>query len=578
MLWVDLALQAFRDVRAQAAVTLQRGYNAVVCDSVVPETVIDAALELCFPQSIGEHGRGIITFVGRDGATYRVLRDFATAGAQLYAFEPTRRQFLPVAEGAVAVGAALKEQLAVESRDVLADTFTLTADHLPASETPRPPNPAARARLTAIEAKIAAQARGRQLEVQLDQMTQRKLEVDDAINERAVSADRLKRAEVGLAPYAQLSVLPDDFLAFYEDAMEKERHKRSDLVRWQHEHEEYERLVRAAEESPIMKDWRVIGGVLAGVTAVGVGLWLGGTFRYIAFLDIPAFGLATFALWQNLSHREALAIARKRLAASDRRREQIESRDAEVIAKAHELAAMVGFSSVDEVRETMKALAAAKAEASEARRAYQEAEDDPELQRLREEKTALESATRAVEKELATMGMSGSDVGVLQAEASSLRRLLGIREERADELSRTFELALQHFGGDATQAAMLLTQRATQFIGHMTAKKLTRIEVDIDGGMAVVGAGGVQAPQLLPAPWRELVILAVRGALLTSLPPERRLPFVVGPLELSTPGGDDLLRRYLGVIAQAGVQVVHLIDRPARAQGAPNLTRFVVRA
>jgi hypothetical protein len=276
VLWVDLALQAFRDVRVQAAVTLQRGYNAVVCDSVVPETVIDAALELCLPSGSGEQGRGIITFVGRDGATYRVLRDFATAGAHLYVFEPTRRQFLPVAEGAPAVAAALSAQLAVESRDLLADTFTLTAEHMPASETPRPPNPAARARLTAIETKIATQARGKQLEGQLDAMTHRKLEVDDAINVKAVSADRLKRADAALAPYAQLTVLPDDFLAMYESAMEKERHKRADLVRWQQEHDDHERLVRAAEDSPVVKDWRVVAGVLSGAAAVGVGLWLGG--------------------------------------------------------------------------------------------------------------------------------------------------------------------------------------------------------------------------------------------------------------------------------------------------------------
>ncbi|HSI04138.1 MAG TPA: hypothetical protein VLC93_06670, partial [Myxococcota bacterium] len=457
------------------------------------------------------------------------------------------------------------------------DTFTITADHMPAAETPRPPNPAARARLAAIEAKIASQARGKQLETQLDAMTQRRLEVDDAVNAKAVSADRMKRANAALAPYAQLTVLPDDFLAMYESAMEKERHKRADLVRWQQEHDDHERLVRAAEETPVLRDWRVIAGVLSGAAAVGVGLWLGGSLRYIAFLDIPAFGLATFALWQNLSHREALAVARKRLAASDRRREQIESRDAELIAKAHELAAMVGFSSLDEVRETIKARDAAKAEAAEARRLFHEAEEDPELMRLREEKTALESAVQAIEKELATMGMSGSDIGVLQAEAAGLRRLLGIREERADELSRTFEVALRHFGGDATQTAMALTQRSSQFIQHLSGKKLTRIEVDIDGTMSVVGADGVQPPQLLPVPWRELVILAVRGALLTALPPERRLPVLVGPFELSTPGGDELLRRYLGVLAQAGLQVLHLLDRPQRAEGAPNVTRFVAR-
>ncbi len=578
MLWVDLALQAFRDVRSQATLTLQRGYNAVVCDSVVPETALTAILELCLPSGNGEQGRGIITFVGRDGATYRVLRDFATAGAQLFVFDGTRRQFAAIADGAAAVAEALAPQLAIESRDLLADTFTLTSEHMPASETPRPPNPAARARLTAVEAKIATQTRGKQLEAQLDAMTQRKLEVDDAINGKAVSADRMKRADAALAPYAQLTVLPDNFLSMYETAMEKERHKRADLVRWQQEHDEHERLVRAAEESPILKDWRVIAGLFSGAAAVGLGLWLGGSLRYIAFLDIPAFGLATFALWQNLSHREALAVAKKRLAASDRRRDQIESRDVELIAKAHELAAMVGFSSLDEVRETIKARDVAKAEAAEARRLYQEAEDDPELQRLREEKVALDSATQAVERELATMGMSGSDVGVLQAEAASLRRLLGIREERADELSRTFEVALRHFGGDATNTAMMLTQRSSQFIQHLSAKKLTRIEVDIDGTMSVVGAAGVQPPQLLPAPWRELVILAVRGALITALPPERRLPLLVGPFELSTPGGDDLLRRYLGVIAQAGVQVVHLLDRPQRAEGAPNVTRFVARA
>jgi hypothetical protein len=578
VLWVDFALQSFRDVRKSASLKLQPGYNVVVCDSVVPETAIEAIIELLFPGLLSETGRGVLSFLGRDRGTYRVMRDFATGGAQLYALDPVKRQFTTVADGPADVAPAMHSHVVVESRDVMNDVFTLSADHMPVGATPpRPNNPAARERLRTLEEKIASQGRGKALESELDGMMRRKLEVDDIITAKTGNAIGLRQAEGNAAQFAHLSVLPDDFLLIYESAETKKAQKQADLTRWQHERDEQERLMRAAEHTHLLKDWRVIAGGLIGIAAIAAGLVIGGPYRYLAFLDIPAFGLATYALWQSLSHREDMQIAKKRLAASDRRREQIESRDVDLIGKAKEMADLVGFTTLAEVRQTMIARDAAKRALAEAQAVYDAAESHPELVAAREESENLGREIRQRELELSTMGLSGSDVGAMQAEAAQLRRLLGVRKPGEDDsLQRVFGLATQVFGGDATQTAITLTQRATQFIGHLSGKKLTRIEVDIDGSMAVIGPTGVvTAEQLTPAQ-RELVVLALRAALLTSIPAERRLPVLVGPFELAA--GDKLLRGYLGVLAQAGLQVVHFVDKASRTEGVMDVRRFVVSA
>ena len=143
-------------------------------------------------------------------------------------------------------------------------------------------------------------------------------------------------------------------------------------------------------------------GPTDGVAAVAAGLIIGGTYRYIAFLDIPAFGLATYALWQNLSHREDMQIAKKRLAASDRRREQIENRDIDLIERAKEMAALVNFTTLAEVREVMIARDNAKRALADAQAVYDAAENDPELIRLREESDTLGRQIRQRELELST--------------------------------------------------------------------------------------------------------------------------------------------------------------------------------
>ncbi len=408
-------------------------------------------------------------------------------------------------------------------------------------------------------------------------MMHRKLEVDDLVAAKAGNTIGLKQAEGMVAQFAQLSVLPDDFLQLYEAAEAKKAQKQADLTRWQHERDEQERLMRAAEHAHLVKDWRVIAGGLIGIAAVAAGLALGGPYRYVAFLDIPAFGLATFALWQNLSHREDMQIAKKRLAASDRRRDQIENRDVDLIQQAKEMASLVGFTTLIEVRDVMTSRDNAMSGLADAQAAYDAAEGDPELVRLRDESDVLSREIRRRELELSTMGLSGSDVGAMQAEVASLRRLLGVRKPGDDDsLKRVFAMATHLFGGDATQTAITLTQRATQFIGHMSGKKLTRIEVDIDGSIAVIAPTGVlNAEQLTPAQ-RELVVLALRAALVTSIPAERRVPFVVGPFELAA--GDKLLRGYLGVLAQAGMQVVHFVDKASRTEGVMDVRRFVMSA
>ena len=87
---------------------------------------------------------------------------------------------------------------------------------------------------------------------------------------------------------------------------------------------------------------------------------LGGVFRWVALLDIPAYGLATIVSYRNLTQREqrdGIAFRRK---LSDQRKEKLLGRDGVEITAVDVILNEVGLQTPDEVRAALKARAEVK--------------------------------------------------------------------------------------------------------------------------------------------------------------------------------------------------------------------------
>lgn len=574
MLATELALQSFRDVRASAPLQLRPGHNAVVCDSVRPESLCEAYLELLFPgSSPSEGGRGILTFTARDGQSYRVLRDFASGMAQLQAFNQASKQYAMVSEGLANVAKAVRQHVGPAARDAVLQTFIVQGSDIPGAASAETDNPAARSRLRELEAKLASYQRATHIDNELQELTRRKYAADDAVKRLGGDKSHVDAALAELSRFAELSVLSDGFVNEYSDMQAKESQKNADLQRVENERLELERLLRAASETPVFKDWRVIGGLLLGIAAVATGLTLGGSLRLLAFLDIPAFGLATWALWQNLGHREEIGGAKKRIAALDNKKNQISVRDNDMIERVRDLAQLSGLNSLTEVREVITARTAAKKALADAQEAYANAESSPELQKARTEAAELTRKIGDYETELSRAALSGGDSGMIMAEVTSLRRMLGVRDTNApDELTRALA-PMRYLGNNTAEIAMAVSQRASQIVSTLSNGRLTQITVDIDGTVHVTTGGNRGNAAGLQALPKALVVLALRAAILLGLPSAARLPVFVHPVTLPIDGADAIMRVFASVLAQGGFQVVQLVRAPAHAQGVPHVVK-----
>ncbi|MBC7794372.1 MAG: hypothetical protein H7Z43_11760 [Clostridia bacterium] len=574
MLASELALQLFRDVRASASMLFRPGHNAVVCDNIAPETVADALLELLFPGSAPrETGRGALTFTARDGQSFRVLRDFSSDMGQLQTLNAVSKQFAPVSEGLANVSKAMRHYVGPAPRDAVVATFVLQPNDLPGVASAEADSPAARERLRVLETKLASYQRINQLDGEIHELNRRKSAAEDIAKRLTGDASSVRQAEAEFAHFAHLSVLADSFVSDYSEMTSKEAQRNADLKQIDNERTELERLLRAADASPLFKDARVISGLLVGVATIATGLTLGGSYRLLAFLDVPAFGLVTWALWQNLGHRDEVGGAKKRIAQLEQRKAQISVRDSDAIARVRSQASLVGLSSLTEVREVIAARAAAKKTLADVQEAFVQQQANPELTRAHKEVSELKRTIAHYEQERSDAGVTGGDAGAIMAEVTTLRRLLGVAAPSAgDELKRAL-VPMRFLGAKSAEVALAVSERASQIVATLSGGRLTRVDVDIDGTIyAMTGSTRGPASGLSPLA-RSLVVLALRAAIILALPHTARLPVVVHPVTVPIENGEAVLRAFASVLAQGGVQVVQLVRTQAHAQGVPNVVR-----
>jgi hypothetical protein len=301
-------------------------------------------------------------------------------------------------------------------------------------------------------------------------------------------------------------------------------------------------VVTAPNPNPLRRDGRFWAGMALGAAALFTGATVTGPLKYIALLDIPAFGLAALVALKRVEDLQWVELAvRKGDRLGDRERqvrEQFES-DAQPVRNAmkilgvdqpHEIVAMLEEHGrwATRVAEIEKRLQAAKLNPEYVAAATQLAELRAEQESLNAKLAAKGSYVRDardVEREMARMR---------EALAPAPRRVVspGVPPVQMPEGLDDFTPALLSAAADllaldVPTLASRLAERCAQYTIALTERRVEGLDIGHDGqGMARVGGRPVPVGQVDP---RDIdwVWLALRLSLLERLVTQEPMPVLL---------------------------------------------------
>jgi hypothetical protein len=606
---LEFAAQGIRGVApAGGRATLRPGYNVVAADGATLRRLFEALLYPdprdgeALPRASGGPAnaamRAGLTVVGNDRVTYRLVRDFAT-GAQLHRFDAQKRSFALVSQDLPQIAAFLQSQVGAPPPARLAALLGLAAAELPSRQAGAAAGLAparagltpeqARRRLGQLEVELAKARVSEKLQAQLDQLQARSFKLDEVLRGRDKLREGLARAEAQRAELdevARVAAELGDGAEARIAAYERVSLKRAEaLAKAGAEREALAEAEARGAPGPLWRDPAFVGGVGAGAAlavagALGAGAAPG--VRYLALLDIPAFG---FSAWVALRWIAALEtwerIARRRRVLDDweKKVEGQYEKDAAAIRAALEA---LGLAKPSDLRDALGRLADADAVVAEWRRRVAEWDATPEAAGAMAQKLALEDEQRATEARLAQdAGGFVRDVRSVEVEIQRLETELAAPVETAaparpaavtsDGLRTLLERAAAELGGSPAAVARGVAPKASQALAGLSFQRLSALQVDDRGGLHVV-TGGRPSPVLTLAPVdRDLVHLALKLALLEqALAAGKAVAVVEDAFGGLSDGARRLAARLLKQAARPG-QVVHATTDAAFREAADHV-------
>lgn len=607
MILLELAAQGVRGVAmAGGRATLRPGYNVIGADGAALRRLLETLLHpdprdaelLPRPPgaAVGSAVRAGLTLVGDDRVTWRLVRDYA-AGCQLHRFDPARRAFALVAQDLEEIARVLQETVGVPSPRRIAALLALSAAELPSraagmaaavgSPVPRPAlaPEAARKRLAALGAELERARAAEQLQAKVDALQSQRFAADEALRAGARIREGLETAVAARADLEDLAKVaaalghPEERFAAYEKALAK---RDEAVARAAAEREETGgEAPTAAPPSPWRQPefWAGIGaGVVLG--AIGItGAVSGGGLRYVALLDIPAFG---WSAWVSLRWVGALESAeragrhRRLVGEWEQKARDAFERDTADVRRALQA---LGLSKLGELREALGRVADADAVVAEWRRRLADWEATPDARDARAERARIDAEVQALEARIAeAVGGFVRDPRSVEAEMARLEAELAAPPPRSTPAPVTaaavepIQGLLARAGaelGRSPAAALLAVQaKASQALAALSSNRLAGVTAD-ERGNAVVSAGGrVAAAITLPIVDRDLVWLALKLAFLEAALASRPGLALADDAFAGLPdGARRLAARLLKAAARPG-QLLHATADPAFREAA----------
>lgn len=553
MIFLELAAQGIRGMApAGGRATLRPGYNVVAADGAVLRRVVEALL---YPEAKDGDGlprapggppgapmRAGLTAVGNDKVTYRLVRDFAT-GAQLHRFDAERRSFALVSQDLAEIAAFMQRTVGAPPRRRLGALLAVSAAELPskaggAGTAPSlPPQRTSltpeqkQKRLAALRAELERAKVAEKLQYQLDGLQSQLFKLEESLKAGAKIKDGLATAEAARAELSAASEAaarlgdPDARLAAFEKATAR---KAEAAERVAAERAALAEVEERGAPAPFWRDplfWAGAGGGLVVALAAALLAGVHPDARYVALLDVPAFGWAAWVGLRWVGGLESFERVARRRRTVDDWEQKVEAQYEKDAAGVRDAMKALGVSKPEDLKESLGRIADADAVVAEWRRRLEEWEASPEARSASGERARVQKTLHEVEAKLS--GEAGGFVRDVRSVESEIHRLeteaaappapaaspAPAPAPSGDPLRTLLEGAAAELGGSPAAAGRAVAQRASQALLGLSFQRLQAVVVDDRGNVQVQTGGRATPAAALPAADKDLVWLALKLAL-----------------------------------------------------------------
>jgi hypothetical protein len=616
---LELAAQGVRGLSPSARAELPAGY-AVLTFPPSNEPVPFASLlsTLLFPDGRGgeaaflapgcELGNASVMFRGNDQATYYLARELGGAGA-IHRANEASGQWELLTDETMELAQYLRSHVGLPPRKLFEQAFTLVPAQFPsrrpkakssanvASAASKLPSyqsaakatdvHAARAKLFELMKELDLSREIEHWQFKLDGIITQISEVENRLAQGTQVKAALQEAEAAQAgaPSIESLKLPKDIaerakrfpqlVAKREEALAKLETERSDEIN-----------LSLSAIRPLKRNLRFWAAAALGTALFVAGVVLPGAARYLALLDIPAFG---FAALIALRHVEDVRRSEQR----GRKGERLDAR-AKKIVDAFEA----------ETQWVKKAMVALKVESpgdivdalarrtqlgqtvQELRAQLAALERDPEYAAAAAKEQELKQERSAIEARMAEKGGYVRDSGEVQREIDRVKNSIEAAQGGStspmplsgpsiaapaaaleDPFPALLAVAADVLMVDAATAGNLIRDRCVHFLSLLTDRRYGGLELDRTGMAYVIAGGQKMSTRQVPAKDLDLVYLAARLALVQQSASRGQMPLVVDDLsqvfDPAKRGSVARIFKQLGAVTQ----VLHVSSDP----GAPAL-------
>lgn len=590
MLITEIAVQNILGFPAAARIALKAGLNALVSRESDVAVLLRAIL---YPAPGDAEAltvrdaptrKAAVTVVGRDGHSYRIVRDFA-AGRTLLRSDPTTRQAVKITDDPAQLVEQLRTVVGLPGEELFRAHLALSAGDLPGRR--RPVRPAASVRETTLpphhqnaapseQPPTIDEARRRLPELRselekiegFEQIQDALYALQNRLSELSKGSEGAQELERQVAQYdarldafdrlvKDVSVGLETRIRKYPEAAARKDGALAELKKKRGEYEARQGVVPSF--AALLRDQVLLAGLGAGLLCVVLALTVDTMFW---FLDLVGFGAAGFAGLRWVAQVEEADHDQRRLGDLVELEKRIHRQyelDTQPVVTAIRL---LGVNNADEALARFEERDMIEARRSALVRELEMKLGDPKLLALEQERSAVEKELREREAVVNSVGFT-RDAGLVRREILACE---GVLDDGGpvDPLPAAIE-GVAAFAGLHPKALIDgLRDRLAQYLSALTDRRFIGVLPLGPGNYQIIAHGGASGPLLgLPPADRDLIYVAVRLALAERAAGPAKLPlFFDEPTLLVGAAHAALLVKMLKALGAVTQVVVRAFEPP----------------
>ncbi|MBU8897080.1 chromosome segregation protein SMC [Corallococcus sp. M34] len=563
----------------------------------------------------GKSGKAALTFVGQDGATYRVLRELGGSGT-LHRMGAGAAQPELISSDAAEISQYLRGQAGLPPRGTFEQVYCLQLAMLP-SRRPRKSAAAAKvdpkttgkfpalaqaATVQAAEDIPAAEAKLRALEteaVSAREVDQIQFRVDE-LNSLIFEADSKLKSTEGLkvavadaeaawrsAPAPETLGLPQDIISRVQ-RYPKAVAKRDDALMKLNADREVEAQDVPSSVEPLTQNrifWAGLGaGVFFLALSVGLGLSVGPLWRYLALFNIPAFGTAALMALRYVDDLQKSTRRGSKEGRFDSREKKISDEFEAEAAPVRMALKALGLENIDDIPGALERKDLLGVRVGELQVQLEQMEADPEFVAASSRRQALKDELEGLNGQLSQKGAYVRELREVEREIARIKESITLAkappsaaapgaqpggtpaEPLEDPSPALLAQAADVLTLDILATQALLRDRCVQYLTALTDRRYQGVEWDKEGRAFALAPGKRTPVGELPPRDLDLYYLALRMTVVEKASARVKQPFLLedvltGVEEAKLPLVARMLK-HLGTLTQ----VLHVTAHPGFAQ------------